>query len=65
MKRPLIFLVILALYFLHFDFWLWQRPDIVLGLPVGLLYHFVYCFVVSISLAILIRFISPRGQTAE
>ena len=65
MKRPLIFLVLLSLYLLHFDFWLWQRPEVVLGLPVGLLYHFVYCLVVSVSLAMLIRFVSPRERTAD
>lgn len=62
MKRSSIFLVLLSLYLLHFDFWLWQRPDVVLGLPVGLLYHFLYCFVVAIALALLIRFVNRRER---
>lgn len=55
MKRALALAVLTSLYLLHFDFWLWQRSDLVAGLPVGLLYHFVYCFVVSAALAFLIR----------
>lgn len=65
MKRSLVFLALLSLYLLHYDFWLWQRPDVVMGLPVGLLYHLLYCFLVSLVLAMLIRFISRRDQIAE
>lgn len=60
MKRALILLCLVTLYLLHFDFWLWQRPDVVFGLPVGLLYHFVYCFVVAAVLAWLLRIV--RGE---
>jgi len=65
LKRPLFFLALLSLYLLHYDFWLWQRPEVVLGLPVGLLYHFVYCLVVSIVLALLIPFAWRREPSAE
>jgi len=65
LKQSLLFLGILSLYLLHFDFWLWQRPEVVLGLPVGLLYHFVYCLVVSFALAVLIRFVSHPERTVE
>lgn len=65
MKRSILFLVILSLYVLHFDFWLWQRPEVVLGLPVGLLYHFVYCVGVSFALAVLIRFVSHPERTVD
>lgn len=65
MKRSLVLLVLLTLYLLHYDFWLWQRPQVVLGLPVGLLYHFLYCLAVSIVLALLIRFAWHRESTAE
>lgn len=65
MKRSLVFFALLSLYFLHFDFWLWQRPEVVLGLPVGLLYHFVYCLVVSVALAMLIRLASHRERPAK
>lgn len=60
MNPALVLVVLFALYLLHFDFWLWQRPDRVLGLPVGLLYHFIYCFVVSLVLAVLMR--AARGR---
>ena len=55
MKRALVLVCLVTHPPLHFDFWLWQRPDVVLGLPVGLLYHFVYCFVVAAVLAWLLR----------
>ena len=65
MKRSLVLLVILALYLLHYDFWLWRRPDMVLGLPVGLIYHFSYCFAVSFVLALLVRFAWRTESTAS
>ena len=58
-------LVVAILYLLHFDFWLWQRPDLVLGLPVGLLYHVLYCLGVSAVLAVLVRFTRIRDLSAD
>jgi len=60
LKKSLVFIVLTALYLLHFDFWLWQRPEIVWGLPIGLLYHFGYCLLVAVVLAWLIRFRTRR-----
>lgn len=57
--------VLLALYLLHFDFWLWQRPELILGLPVGLLYHVVYCVGISVILALLLYTAWQRDLTAE
>ena len=50
---------LLVLFALHQDFWNWQRPEIVLGLPAGLLYHLLYCVAVSIYMALLLRFSPP------
>lgn len=50
---------LLGLFALHQDFWNWQRPELVLGLPAGLLYHLLYCFVVAIYMALLLRFSPP------
>ncbi|MFQ5650303.1 MAG: DUF3311 domain-containing protein [bacterium] len=35
------------LFLLRIDFWLWDDARLVLGLPIGLFYHIVYCFIVS------------------
>ena len=53
--RALFVLSLVVLYLLHFDFWFWHRSDLVRGVPIGLLYHFVYCFVVAAALAWLLR----------
>ncbi len=55
MNRALVAAILIALYILHFDFWFWHRPQVLLGLPVGLLYHVGYCVVVAITLAALTR----------
>ena len=65
MRRLFTFFVVLSLYLLHFDFWLWRRSDTVLGLPVGLLYHFSYCFAVCVVLALLIRYIWRPEPAAD
>lgn len=56
----LVLLILAALFFLHNDFWLWERPRVVLGLPAGLLYHLSYCFLVSIVMALVVRSDRPR-----
>ncbi len=55
MKRGWIVLGLTLLYLLRFDFWLWHRPDLVLGLPVGLLYHVTFCAAVSLFLTWVVR----------
>lgn len=58
-RRHLVLLILAALFFLHNDFWLWWRPQMVLGLPVGLLYHLSYCLLVSIAMALVLRLGRP------
>lgn len=31
------------LYILHNDWWFWNDPRFVLGLPIGLCYHLLFC----------------------
>lgn len=64
MKRRLAFLALLVLYLLHFDFWLWERSDLVLGLPIGLLYHFVYCLLVTAVLSLIVFTADRRTSTS-
>ena len=47
-------LVILVLFALHQDFWLWGNTALVAGLPIGLLYHLGYCVLVSLVLGLLL-----------
>ena len=53
------------LYILHNDFWLWDDPRIVLGLPVGLTYHTIYCLVTTIVMALAVRWAWPAHLEVE
>ena len=61
-KQILVYLLILIMLFLHFDFWNWDKiHPIVLGwMPIGLFYHVVYCFVFVGILALLNRWCWPE-----
>lgn len=49
------------LYLLHNDLWLWRDARLILGLPVGLVYHVGFCLVTSIVLALLVRWAWPSA----
>lgn len=53
-------LAIIALYLLHNDFWLWDQPTLMLGIPVGLLYHIGFCIVTSILMMMLVKYSWPH-----
>jgi len=57
--RRLVYAALLLAYLLHNDLWLWHDSRIVLGLPVGLLYHVGFCVAASVILTLLIRFCWP------
>lgn len=69
--RALLYAALVLLFVLHQDWWLWDDPRIVLGMPVGLTYHFVYCLVAALLLAFAVRFAwpesadAPEGQEAD
>ncbi len=54
--KIVLYSLLVLLFVLHNDFWLWDNPQIVLGIPVGLLYHIVYCFVATILMAIIVKY---------
>ncbi len=60
MKRPaewrLYFLLVL-LFLLHNDFWFWETPQLVFGMPVGLLYHIAFCLAATLLMAALVKYI--------
>lgn len=53
--RHVLLLALIALYVLHNDVWFWNRPDLIGGLPIGLLYHVGFCLAVAVVMALLIR----------
>ncbi len=61
-----LFLVLTVLYILHNDFWLWWRPDTLLGgIPIGLAYHVGYCVAVTIVMSVLVRRRLPSNPTNQ
>jgi hypothetical protein len=57
--RYALYSTLVVMYVLHNDFWLWSDGRIVLGLPVGLLYHIIYAAVTSVLLFLIVRFAWP------
>ena len=58
MKRRtkwLFYCLIVVLFLLHNDFWFWKTPQLVLGLPVGLLYHIGFCLAVTLLMVIFVK----------
>jgi len=58
--RRLLYALLLLAYVLHNDLWLWDDARIVLGLPVGLLYHVLFCLAVSGLFWALVRYGGDR-----
>lgn len=63
--RALLYALLAALFVVRIDLWLWDDPRIVLGLPVGLTYHVVYCLAVALVMALLVRYAWPVSEEAE
>lgn len=57
-KIPL-YAALAVLYLLHNDLWLWHDPRLVLGLPVGLLYHVAFCVATAVVLTLLVLYAWP------
>lgn len=55
--RWILYLLVVVLFILHNDFWFWGTSQIVIGLPVGLLYHILFCFAASVLMYSLVRFV--------
>lgn len=52
-------LLMVALYVVRVDLWWWRDPRLVGGLPIGLLYHLLFCVAVSISFWLVVRHCWP------
>jgi hypothetical protein len=57
--RATLYLALVALYLLHNDLWLWNDGRLIAGLPVGLLYHVLFCLAVTVVMLLLVRFAWP------
>ncbi len=60
MKRTLLYLALILLYLLHNDLGNWNDRRLVGGIPVGLLYHIVYCLVATLMMIALVRYAWPE-----
>ena len=54
-KRWLLYSLLVLLFLLHNDFWFWETPQIVFGLPIGLLYHIGFCLVAALLMAAFVK----------
>ncbi len=59
--RTLLFLALGALFLLRLDFWQWDDPSLVLGLPVGLTFHVGICLAAAVLMFLLTRLAWPEG----
>ena len=58
-SRWILYIGLVVLFLLHNDFWLWDNPKRVVGLPIGLLYHIGYCIVAAILMMLIINHALP------
>jgi hypothetical protein len=61
MKRPLLLIIVGALYVLHQDFWFWRaaRPLVFGFIPIGLFYHACYTVATAIVMWLLVKHAWP------
>ena len=59
-SRWILYIGLIALFLLHNDVWLWDNPERVLGLPIGLLYHIGFCAAATMLMALIINYAWPR-----
>ena len=53
--KGLFYALLVLLFLLHNDFWFWETPQLVLGVPIGLLYHIGFCLVVTLLMAVFVK----------
>ena len=65
LPRWILHIALVVLFLLHNDFWLWDNPKVVLGLPIGLLYHIGFCVAAAILMALIINRALPSHLQDE
>ena len=63
--RWILYVTLVALFLLHNDFWFWDSPKVVLGLPIGLVYHIGYCVAAAVLMALTINHVWPSHLQDE
>ena len=59
--RWLLYAALALLILLHLDLWWWEAGGFVLGLPVALTYHVLYCLAAAGLMVLFVRFAWPEG----
>ncbi len=64
-RRRLLYLTLPLLVVLHGDFWWWHDASTLLGLPIGLSYHILFCLAVSLVMWGLVESGLSTGSESE
>ncbi len=64
-SRWILYIALVVLFLFHNDFWFWDSPKVVLGLPIGLLYHIGYCVAAAVLMALTINHAWPSHLQDE
>lgn len=66
MNAKVLYLLVAVLFVLHQDFWFWDDATLVFGtVPIGFLYHIVYCFAAAGLMYALTRMAWPEHLERE
>ena len=65
LPRWILYIALVVLFLLHNDFWFWDNPKVVLGLPIGLLYHIGFCVAAAILMTLTINYAWPSHLQDE
>ena len=65
MRRTLFFLALGVFFVARIDLWLWTDDRLVLGLPVGLTFHVLFCLATVVLMSLLVRYAWPTKLAAE
>ena len=66
MKRTLLVIAVLVLYFLHQDFWFWRSARLVFGfVPIGLFYQGCFSVAAGFLMWLLVKFAWPHHLEEE
>ncbi len=63
--RWTLYTALFILYLLHNDLWFWNDATLVLGLPVGLFYHFGFSIVTAFVMYLLVTYAWPEHLEVE
>lgn len=63
--KTLLLIGLVALYLLHNDLWYWNDARLIFGIPVGMLYHIIYCIAASVLMFLLTVYAWPKEFDAE